>query len=367
MNRQQILSRLGKRGWRVAYSYGALDWWQRGSSRWKSSPLCNTAFKRDGIIDITSGRIGVRWRKYPLFDEFALARHARYMRSRVATHGERIIVMLFDPQFFPYVRHLEPCDVVFHVYDDFSGQPGWTVEKAKMQAQLLARAEMVSASSEAIANRLNHSGAVRVLENGADVAAFTGATNLSEPQDLIGIPHPRIGYIGTLNRKVDFPMIAQIARECPEWHWVLVGRVESRELEGDPELSGAFLSCKNFPNVHILGQKSRIEIPAYVGNMDINTMCYRHGGNGWWNAVSPLKLHEYFASGQPVISAPVPAVMRFSDYMEIARSPMDWKEKIAHMLSTASVGIEERVLVASKNSWENRVDVIEDWLGELVE
>ncbi len=272
--------------------------------------------------------------------------------------------MLFDPQFVPYIRHLEPCDVVYHAYDDFSGQPGWTDEKASLQRQLLERADMVSASSEAIARSLNFPH-VRVLQNGADVEAFLGATNQPEPADLTDIPHPRIGYVGTLNRKVDFPMIAQIAGERPDWHWVLVGRIERQELENDPELSEAFHACRTKTNVHLLGQKHRSEIPAYVGNMDINTMCYRHGGTGWWNAVSPLKLHEYFSSGQPVISAPVPAVMTFSELLEVAESPQDWIDHLTQLLKEPDSRTAARVNVALKNSWNNRVDVYEKWLEEM--
>jgi glycosyltransferase involved in cell wall biosynthesis len=361
MNRQQILSRLGQRGWRVAYSFGALDWWQRSTVRWSSSPLFNRSHRRDGIVDVEPGRLGARWQKISLFDEFRLGRHARFVRRQVARDDEKPIAMLFDPQFFPYIRHLEPCDVVYHAYDDFSGQMGWTEEKAAMQKKLLSRANMVSASSEMIAQSLNYPG-VRVLENGADVDAFFRAVDRQEPADLVDIPHPRIGYVGALNRKVDFPMIAAIARDRPAWHWVLVGRIEERELESEPEVAVAFRACRAMKNVHFLGQKHRLETPRYVGHMDINTMCYRHGGKGWWNAVSPLKLHEYLSSGQPVVSAPVPAVRKYADVLEIAGSPEEWLECLSRLLLTPDTRAAERVQVALQNSWDKRVDVYEEWL-----
>jgi hypothetical protein len=364
MNRQQILSRLGARGWRVAYSFGALDWWQRGSARWSTSPLFNGACRRDGIVDIAPGRLGARWRRYKPLDEWALGRHAKYVRGKVARDDEKIIALLFDPQFYPYVRHLEPCDVVYHAYDDLSRQSGWTSEKAALQKSLLSHAKMVSASSEMIAQSLAHPD-VRILENGADVEAFFRAADRSEPHDIVDIPHPRIGYVGALNRKVDFPLIATIAGSRPAWHWVLVGRVESRDLESAPELAAAFRACQSMANVHVLGQKDRSEIPAYVGHMDVNTMCYRHGAKGWWTSGSPLKLHEYLCSGQPVVSAPLPAVRKFSDVLEIAGAPEEWLEALSRLLLAPDTRVAARIEVALQNSWDKRVDVYEEWLSNI--
>lgn len=363
MNRQQILSRLGARGWRVAYSFGALDWWQRGSARWATSPLANRSYRRDGIVDIAPGRLGARWRRFKSFDEWALSRHAKYARRKIAPDDEKVIALLFDPRFYPYVRYLEPCEVVYHAYDDFSQQSGWTSESAALQKKLLTRAKMVSASSEMIAKSLGCRD-VRILENGADVDAFFRAAERTEPQDIANIPHPRIGYVGALNRKVDFPLIETIARSRPMWHWVLVGRVEGGDLGSEPELSAAFKACQSMENVHFLGQKNRSEIPAYVGHMDVNTMCYRHGAKGWWTSGSPLKLHEYLCSGQPVVSAPLPAVRKFGDVLEIAESPEEWMEALSRLLLVPDARAADRIEVALQNSWDKRVDAYEEWLSE---
>jgi len=36
-------------------------------------------------------------------------------------------------------------------------------------------------------------------------------------------PHPRIGYVGSINIKVDLLLVAEIARRRPDWHWVIIG------------------------------------------------------------------------------------------------------------------------------------------------
>jgi len=359
MNRQQLLSRLGKRGWPVAYSYGALDWWQRGSKQWQTSPWFNGYIKRDHIYDIQPGRKGARWQRFPAYDRFATYRHARYVRSTVSQPEQRIIVMIFDPQFFPYIEYLEPCDVVFHAYDVFTGQPSWSDRKAEWQTALLAKAKLVTASSEAIARSLNHEPVI-VLPNGADVDAFLNATSLPEPEDLAPIPHPRIGYVGAINRKVDLKLIAEIAAQKPEWHWVLVGRIDRSALLSDPEMAEYLAQCEQFGNVHFLGQKDRREVPAYVGNMDINAMCYRATGDGWWKAGYPLKLHEYLATGLPVISTPIESVINYSANIHIAD---DYQKMIKEITTILNDGFAKHNELskydASKYSWDTLVIKLE--------
>jgi hypothetical protein len=96
-------------------------------------------------------------------------------------------------------------------------------------------------------------------------------------------------------------------------------------------------------------------------------MCYRTDGEGWWKSIYPLKLHEYLASGKPVISAPLASVQPFAHVVEIANSVADWISAIEHALShggLASPG--ERLAVANKNTWDLRVDQLEQWLGEMI-
>lgn len=366
MNRQQLLSRLGKQGWPVAYSSGALDWWQRETVGWHESPLLNSVEDRDNIRNVVPGRLGTRWRRYPAFDRFALKRHAQFVRSAIADPHERIVVLIFNPAFYPYIEYLQPCDVVFHAYDVYARQSGWNDEKSAFQDALVKESVLVTASSEAIARYLEDP-RVRVLPNGADFESFAVASNHPEPDDLREIPHPRLGYVGAINRKVDCRLIAEIARREPNWHWVLVGRIERDELLADAYNSELFAECEGLPNVHFLGQKDRRDVPAYVGHMDVNTMCYRTDGDGWWIAGSPLKQHEYLATGLPAISSPIEAVLPFSDVVGIGKGVDEWCDLIQDILTVSdeSVVIARRS-VARQYSWDAIAERHDLWIREAI-
>ncbi|MCK7579225.1 MAG: glycosyltransferase [Chromatiales bacterium] len=273
--------------------------------------------------------------------------------------------MLFEPQFYPYLEHLQPCDVVFHAYDDFTGQSGWNDSMAAQQIALLKAAKLVTASSDAIARRLGDQ-RVRVLPNGADVTTFELARKRPEPLDLRHVPHPRIGYVGAINRKVDLKLIADVAAARPDWHWVLVGRVERPELLRDAVLADPLQRCEVLPNVHFLGQKDRLAVPGYVGHMDVNAMCYRTGGDGWWKAGYPLKMHEYLATGLPVISTSVESVVPFGHVVTLADSVDEWVSAIDDTHNHPDAEQERmRMVVAKENSWDARVDVLESLLSSL--
>ena len=110
----------------------------------------------------------------------------------------------------------------------------------------------------------------------------------------------------------------------------------------------------------------RREVPAYVGHMDVNTMCYRIAGEGWWKGIYPLKLHEYLATGLPVVSTPVESVLPFGHVLNIAESVDGWLNTIADALSREDSEQQEmRCTVAMANSWDARVDLLEKWLSSL--
>jgi glycosyltransferase involved in cell wall biosynthesis len=182
------------------------------------------------------------------------------------------------------------------------------------------------------------------------------------------ISHPRIGYVGSLNLKVNFSLIATVAVQKPEWQWVLVGPVLESAFTSSPgaAVSAEGLSaCRKLANVHFLGPKSVRNVARYMAHMDVNTMCYRNDPGGWWNAIYPLKLHEYLAVGHPVVTTDIESLRPFSSVLAIVDSPGAWIDAIDDALSTGGVGTRrERQQVALANTWEQRIDQLVKWLDE---
>lgn len=372
MNRQQLLSRLGKRGWPVIYSEGALDVWHRLGERWSRSPWLNRYTEQDSVTLAHPGRILPRWRKSKLIDRAALSAHARFLKTLARTRSalQRHIALVFDPQFWPYVSALNSDFVAFHVYDVYSKMHGWDEAKEEMQRDLVTRADLISVASEAMARELPEPGPARarILHNGVDESLFFTNDDPGCPGDLQEIPRPRISNIGTVNRKVDLHLIFEIATLKPDWHWVLIGKVLKQELEQDSEDKRALKNCIDAPNIHFMGERPRNTIPQYMRQMEINTICYRIREGEWVAAGYPVKLNEYLAIGKPIVASPQEAVRKhFAHVVAIASNTAQWLQSIEDALETGGIGtIVERRATAKKNTWERRADLLEQWLFEMV-
>ena len=50
--------------------------------------------------------------------------------------------------------------------------------------------------------------------------------------------------------------------------------------------------------------------------------------NDLTDAISPLKLKEYLASGKPVVSTPIPEVLKLKEYVFIAETAEKWEKSL---------------------------------------
>ncbi len=372
MNRQNLLSGLASKGWPVVYSHGPLDLWMRTGVVWNESKIFGRIEALDGVFVDRPGKWMPRWKTWPWWDNKAIAAHSRRLRSAINLKpGDDFFAFLFHPCFFPYIQSLKPKAVAFHVYDVYSKMDNWSDYDQYLLEQTVEAADLITAATIGMARSLPGSVAdrVKILPNGVDLSLFDFAKPPVCPSDLDKIPHPRIGNTGTLNRKMDFQLIADIAAKRPEWQWVMVGPLPEDELLADNVASKGLEACRKMPNIHFLGSKRRQEIPAYIYHMDVNAICYRIKESKWVEAGYPVKLNEYLAVGKPIVAAAQEAVVQyFSDVVAIASSSEEWMEAIEYALTSGGVGVlDRRRAKARENTWSQRVNQLDIWLRQAME
>ncbi|HEU4364542.1 MAG TPA: glycosyltransferase [Candidatus Krumholzibacteria bacterium] len=269
--------------------------------------------------------------------------HARRMLEEAGCR--RVILYIWQPK-FAAALDLVPYDVsCYHIVDEYSfsdvEQPLSPVER-----RLIERADQVIVHSPALREKkggLNSNTAY--VTNGVDYAAFAAAR--PEPADLAAVPRPRIGYVGRIKSQMDWATLGEIARARPEWNIVLVGPVGHM---GEHETERTQLLAR--PNVHYLGNKSVRDIPAYIQHMDVCLLCYAL--TDYTKFIFPLKLHEYLASGRPVVGSDIRSLREFTSVVRIAHSPAEWREAIAAALGpdeNTPARVAERRRVAQGYDW----------------
>jgi glycosyltransferase involved in cell wall biosynthesis len=127
------------------------------------------------------------------------------------------------------------------------------------------------------------------LEQAVDFEHF--ATEAPEAPEVKDIPHPILGYFGLLDYVMDLPLVEEVARIRPEWHWLFIGRKSNLvHLSAD--------------NVHFTGPVPYAVLPRFLRHIDVCVLPWRKG-HTFTSYGSAIKVREYLASGKPVVISPL--------------------------------------------------------------
>jgi glycosyltransferase involved in cell wall biosynthesis len=233
----------------------------------------------------------------------------------------------FLPNVADYVGTLGEDLAVYYVTDEWSLFSYIDTDNTvRAERALLDRVDCVFAVNQALyeSKRAHHPN-VHLSPHGVDHTAFARALDPATvvPADLEAIPHPRIGFYGTIQDWLDFPLIAELARRRPEWHFVLLGQV----LTDVSRIQG-------LPNVHLLGQKPHAQLPAYCKGFDVGLIPYALDDRSPY--INPLKMREYLSAGLPVASSALPEVLRYRAHCAIESDADGFERAIAKLLAEDS-------------------------------
>ncbi len=165
------------------------------------------------------------------------------------------------------------------------------------------------------------------------------------PPDIDFLPRPIIGWFGVVDERVDYHLLAEMARLRPEWSFAIVGPV----VKVDPNL------LPHADNLHWLGARDYQVLPNYCRAFDVCIMAFAL--NKATEFINPTKALEYLATGKPVVSTPVKDVVRqYSDLVHIAPTAEQLVARIDLLLRDPDVDrIEKGLALARKQSWESTV------------
>lgn len=294
----------------------------------------------------------------------ARAINRRILRATIRTLRLRLGIGDFElwtflPNTADYVGTLGERLAVYYCVDEWSMFS--YLDRAQTQAaerRLLERVDAVFAINHALADAKRQvNDHTFVSPHGVDHAVFARALDpaLAVPADLAALPTPRIGFYGTLRDWVDFELIAHLARARPRWSIALIGQA-----------LGDLSAIKGLPNVHLLGQKRHDELPAYCKGFDVGMIPYRIDERMAF--VNPLKLREYLSAGVPVVSTPVPEVVRYSHMCRIAATPDAFVAAVDAALAEATPAARRaRSDAMTKETWSARVADVTRTIEEIAQ
>jgi glycosyltransferase involved in cell wall biosynthesis len=291
------------------------------------------------------------------------ALNRRLLRFQVGRAAHRLgmrrpLLWAYVPQAEALLDVLDPALVVYHCVDDVAAQKG--VDAASFRAaeeRFARRADLVLASAPALAERMRTlSSRVLYAPNVADTATFATALDAG-PVDaaMEALPRPRLVFQGAIvATKLDVGLLAEAARQRPEWSFVLVGPRGA----GDP--GGDLSALDRAPNVHMVGPRDAAALPEVLRGADAGLIPYAI--NDLTRSVFPMKVYEYLAAGLPVLATPLPALAGLEEVETVASA--------AELVATAERELAadtperraQRSREAASHSWEARIKEIEQVL-----
>jgi len=276
----------------------------------------------------------------------------------------RPILWLFRPDAADVPGRYGEKLLIYHIVDEYTGYADVDAQRAQEIARreraLIARADLVLVTSRRL---LESKGGVNPntywVPNGVDYMRFAqAAQGGAEPPEVENLPHPRIGYVGALNDKIDVALLEEVAKAYPQGTLVLVGPL--RLLDEDARRRFTML-CER-PNVLFVGPVPVERVPFFMAACDVGLLPYRR--NRWTEYIHPLKLYEYLACGLPVVASDIPAAQEEADLLYIAASKGEFVENIARALAEDAPMLRRaRQRRAAQNTWDQRVAKI----SELIE
>lgn len=283
----------------------------------------------------------------------------------VAFDMKRPVLWIAIPTANVVVGHLDEQALIYQVSDKYdANRMDHAITSnvvAEMHEELLSHADLIYYSGRKLfeeeRSRPEIAGKARLLEQAVDYDHFVSATSKSwmQPDDIAGIPHPRLGYFGAIEPwLLDQKLIRHISAKRPEWQWVLLG------LRGSP------LEIESLANVHYLGSKPYASMPQYASAFDMCVLPWVTD-NEFVNYGSPIKVREYLATGKPVVITPIFEYENLDGILRISRSYDDFIAKIEDAMRDTEEERAARQQTVKESTWDARANEVSDAIAALLD
>jgi glycosyltransferase involved in cell wall biosynthesis len=276
---------------------------------------------------------------------------------------DRPILWYYTPMALDFSGDLPSSAVVFDCMDELSAFRGAPADLLAREEELLRRADLVFTGGQSLyeAKRGRHR-RVFAFPSSVDVSHFRQAREgTRDPVDQALIPHPRLGFFGVVDERMDLALLDSVAAARPDWHLVILGPCVKIDPSTLPRRS----------NLHYLGMKTYAALPAYLSGWDVALLPFAR--NESTRFISPTKTPEYLASGCPVVSTSVRDVIRpygEQGFVEIADTPDEFIAAIERAMAGPRPEVRKRIdrFLADMSwdrTWSEMSALIDDVAGRI--
>ena len=259
------------------------------------------------------------------------------------------------------LKYFKEYRLIFDHVDKLEIHTFYTNKMVKEQQKSLKIAKVVTATSDFLRDEII---SIRkdtlLIPNAVFPEDFILDNNAPVPSDLLKIIEqnkPIVGYYGIFSEwKIDYDLIQFAAKKLPEINFVMIGPDYDHTLNNN--------EWDKYTNIYFFGKKKYSELPFYAHHFDVAILPFIV--NEVTNAISPVKLFEYFAMKLPVVSTNISESKKYQTVM-IANNHEEFVTQIRKALllknnSDYQASLQKEVAL---NTWDYRCEKILDKMNEI--
>jgi teichuronic acid biosynthesis glycosyltransferase TuaH len=279
--------------------------------------------------------------------------------------GEEPWVIASYPYLAPWLRQLPKGRLIYYNFDNYLlYRPEREQKILQQETELVERAVVTLCASDfqAIAFQKRYpqvAGTIRHFPHGfADSYLNPHFEQPPEPMT--------VGYVGNLGDRLDWKLIYQVIKACPEVKFIFVGGRDEEEILNPEDWQINREAVFALPNVRNVGKVPSDRVAQYYWSFAINWIPYvvAHKFN---QAACPTKIMDGIASGRPILSSSIPECNLYPEWITIFDSATDAIALIRECLTLLEKPESydkslKQLVFARQHTWQIRAQTLENWL-----
>lgn len=244
-------------------------------------------------------------------------------------------------------------EIVYDMMDLYAGFKEAKPKLVEAEEMLVKKSRLVLTTADNLykyAKGLNKN--VTMIRNGCDLERFT---DLKKNGELDAFKdRPIIGYFGALHDWFDVEGMEYAIKNNPDKYFMFIGNIDSKKIR----------RLFRFKNAYFLGEVKHEELGGYLAYFNVCTIPFIL--NDLIKSTNPVKFYEYIASGKPVVSSRLPELEKHTDICYLYDNKEEFSKYIYKALyDDEKETVQKRKEVAKENSWEERVNLLDEVIKQI--